>query len=227
MFWQALPAIASIASGFLGGKKKMKYPAEYLDLLRYQADLARQASQWGQYYYPQMRNITDILSPLIQQRLQQPGLPKELENQVWQLAKQRLASGYGDVERQLGNILAGAGTMRSGTGMQSWLEKIGLPRAQGIQQLGTERAMANYDAMQRAIQEAMGMVSGAPQASFGGVPSLVEEKPGIDWGDIGTLFGKIPSLFGTKSSPTAIPYGATSYGGGSWGMSTPYISNWK
>ena len=163
----------------------------------------RALRDWMQYYYPQMQGLNEKLMPLIQQRLQQPGLPPELEQQVWGLARQRLAKGYGDVENQLGNIMASRGTLNSGPAMQAWLQKVGLPRAQGEQELGTNQALANYTAMQQAIQEAQAMFGIAPSPSGGGysMPQAQQQQP-VDYASLGTLFAKgmggLGNMFGKQ-----------------------------
>ena len=174
----------------------------------------RTVRDWMQYYYPQMKGLNEQLMPLIQQRLQQPGLPKELEQQVWQLAQQRLAKGYSGAENQLGNIMSSRGMLQSGPAMQSWMDKIALPRAQGEQQLGTDRAMANYSAMQQAIQEAMQMMGMAPNVQGGAgagmqYPPQQQQQEPIDYSSLGALFAKgMGGLGGTKpgTQPTAQQY---------------------
>ena len=175
----------------------------------------RTVRDWMQYYYPQMKGLNEQLMPLIQQRLQQPGLPKELEQQVWQLAQQRLAKGYSGAENQLGNIMSSRGMLQSGPAMQSWMDKIALPRAQGEQQLGTDRAMANYSAMNDAISQALQMMGMAPNVQGGAgagmqYPPQQQQQEPVDYSSLGTLFAKgMGGMFGGTSpgtKPTAQQY---------------------
>lgn len=212
-FWSGAANVAGAGTGIAGmfggggGGDENPYSDKMLagNYALQQNNLAQQRTlrDWMQYYYPQMKELNENLMPLIQQRLKQPGLPPELEQQVWGLARQRLAKGYGDVENKLGNVLAGTGMMRSGPGIQSWMDKVALPRAQGEQQLGTDQALANYNAMQQAIQEAQQMMGMAPSPQGGGysMPQQQQQQP-VDYSSLGTLFAKgmggIGGMFGRQ-----------------------------
>jgi hypothetical protein len=158
--------------------------------------------RWMQTYYPQLTELSKTLSPLLTQRLQQPGLPPELEQSVWNLARQRLATGYEGLGNQIGNIASSRGMLQSGPVFQNWLNQVGLARAQGEQGMGVERAMANYQAMQDAINQSMTYM-GLQGVSPSGQTSTTQTQQPTDYSGMGSLFAKAIGMFGNKTGTQA------------------------
>ncbi len=171
-------------------------------------ELARTLGPLQQQYYsnlfPQLNKLTSTLGPILQQQLQQPGLPPELEQQVWNLAKQRLARGAGDIESKLGHVLTSKNMLRSGEAPQAWLDKVGLPYLQELGTLGTQRGLANYDAFQRAIGNVQSFLGRTPtySPSFSQIQQPTADD--TDYAGLGSLFAKgLGQLGSIGRKPTA------------------------
>jgi hypothetical protein len=228
----ALGNIAGLGSlgvslaGLFGGGDETKYPSEYLDLLKAQKTQADLANQYSQSYLPFSQQTMQNLGPLIQQRLTNPGLPTDLENRVWQLAQQRAGQGYSNLGNQLGISAAGRGVLNSGATMGNWMNQVGLAKAQGQEGMATERALANYQALNDAIQQAQSfMQGGQPQANFGGVPNL--GQPGTDYGSLGSLFAQGLNMLGTQKNVQNVQGVGTQPGqSGQYGLLNQDVNSW-
>lgn len=196
---------ATVGSGFLnkggdGGSTDEYMTDEQKNYYAVQSQLAQQQLDWSKYMQPQLQQLYGQLGPLLQQQLQKPGLPEDLETKVWQLARERMAKGYSGLSDQLGQLAASRGTLQSGATTQNWLDQVGLARAQGERELGVEKALANYQSQQQAISNAMGMMGGVPSnqsSMYGGMMQPQQQQP-MDYSGLGTLFAKLFQGDGNK-----------------------------
>ena len=178
-------------------------PDTIRDYYKYQTSMASDNAgqsalglDWTKFYEPEMKKVGGILSPLIQQRLSQPGLPPELDQQIWNLARNRLATGYNSLGTQLGEQAAGRGQLNSGATGQSWMDRVGLAQNTALNDMATQRAALNYDAMNQAIGQAQTFIGQNP-VSYAGTAMLSPyggststEGKSTDYSGLGALFAQ-------------------------------------
>ena len=137
--------------------------------------------------------------------------------QPWE--KQAISVPFAETRTRLGERAAGAGTLRAGP-TQKLATLYDIAEAEALTRLPYERK-------QQALEQQfkfLGYTPTTPSVSAPGEigvsipaqPAPYQAEP-IDWGSIGDMIG-----YGGGGTTPSIPTGATSYGGGSWGMSTPY-----
>lgn len=154
-----------------------------------------------QDYYKQAQGLTPEVFQQVQQQM--GGMPPELMEQLWQYGKRGIAEGYGKAGTGLGEALAGQGTMRGGVAPQAWLDKIGLPQAQAMGDLGLQQVLQNFQQRNLGVSNAMGLLGGTPSPGAGSPNTInVQQQQPVDWGALGSLFAKGIGGFGGQQPGT-------------------------
>jgi hypothetical protein len=150
-------------------------------------------------FLPYYKQLAPATSNAILAKMSGTALPEDLAATIGKY--------YGQAGEKYGNYFASNNMLQSGPAQLAF---------QGLTQEEIATKLSTLLGQQReGMNQALSFMGMQPSGASGTSTTTTQEP--MDWTGIGELLSK--ANFG---SPSTIPLGATSYGGGSWGSSTPY-----